>query len=230
MIISCDVFSNCSAASMGSYMFPLLGVNKHVLLTACLSVCALATKLFLQVQKSLLHCLAAQPCNQPYFLILGKWRKGFELHRLRHKRLCFLVLFGLLWFIRFLCLCPFYNILSYPPTPPPFGPAFHKPYDPTTASAFCKHTPESGVFANVCSLAAKFFSPRLRRASLLLVWVSPRPPSSWLDLLAAAVAWQRAERVFSTNTFLSWALQRQIPAVAATRLGFLAKEKIQHDI
>lgn len=35
---------------------------------ACLSVCALATELFLQVQKSLLHCAAAQPFNQAVFL------------------------------------------------------------------------------------------------------------------------------------------------------------------
>lgn len=43
---------------------------------ACLSVSALATELFLQVQKSLLHCSAAQPYNQALFLFLGSGAKG----------------------------------------------------------------------------------------------------------------------------------------------------------
>lgn len=43
---------------------------------ACLSVCALATELFLQVQKSLLHCAAAQPFNQALFLFCGSQAKG----------------------------------------------------------------------------------------------------------------------------------------------------------
>ena len=43
---------------------------------ACLSVCALATRLFLQVQKSLLHCSAAQPYNQALFLFWGSGARG----------------------------------------------------------------------------------------------------------------------------------------------------------
>lgn len=38
---------------------------------ACLPVCAPVTQLFLQVQRVLLHCAAAQPFNQAVFLFQG---------------------------------------------------------------------------------------------------------------------------------------------------------------
>lgn len=40
-------------------------------LPACLPVCAPVTQLFLQVQRVLLHCAAAQPFNQAVFLFQG---------------------------------------------------------------------------------------------------------------------------------------------------------------
>lgn len=143
-----------------------VSISSPSCLPVCLSVCALATNLFLQVQKLLLHCFAAQPYNHPYFLILGKWSKDFELHRLKHKKLCFLSFFvssGLLFSV-----CVFSFFVQYLVLLSPFLSSLSQTLWPMTiASVFSKYTSVSGVLANVCSLAVKFFSPRLRWASLL---------------------------------------------------------------
>jgi len=66
-----------------------------IVLPCCLPFCALATELFLQVQKSLLHCSAAQPYNQALLL---EWKgKSFELQKERHNGHFF---------------CPFYLFIS----------------------------------------------------------------------------------------------------------------------
>lgn len=61
----------CLSHCAGPDMVPLVGSQQP-----CPSLCALATELFLQVQKPLLHCSTAQLYNQALFLLEGSEVKG----------------------------------------------------------------------------------------------------------------------------------------------------------
>ncbi len=64
-VCSCPVLCGCLAVQKPTWFLRVPPVGSQ---QACPPVCALATELFLQVQKSLLHCSAAQPYNQALFL------------------------------------------------------------------------------------------------------------------------------------------------------------------
>lgn len=108
---------------------------------ASLPVCALATELFLQVQKSLLHCSAAQPYNQALFLFWGIGAKGTPrapivaspVSPAAKKKTCGILLLSLLHLSS--SFPPSASFLLNLPVIFPFCPDFHRPHVPTSPTS-----------------------------------------------------------------------------------------------